>query len=147
MLGLELFHHDHRLADLLQAQAGDDALDRRDGAGAILAGVDKRLKAYVSMSGRARISTWTSQYAPQENRERYTDLMSSIDPIDYIGPAAPAAIFFQNGSYEGYIPEAEARALHEAGSDPKQIKWYDSYEVLPGQAHDEAAEWLSRQLD
>jgi dienelactone hydrolase len=116
-------------------------------AGAVLAGVDMRLKAYVLMSGRARISTWTSLYAPEESRERYRDLMASIDPINYIGQAAPAAIFFQNGRHEGSIPEQEARALQRAGSEPKQVQWYDSYEVLPGQAHDDAAEWLHQQLD
>jgi hypothetical protein len=36
--------------------------------------------------------------------------------------------------------------IHEAASEPKQIKWYNSYQVLPGQAYDDAAAWLYQQL-
>lgn len=120
----------------------DDGAD----AGAVLAGVDKRLKAYVLMSGRARIGAWTSRYAPQENREEYIELMSWIDPVNYVGQAAPAALFFQHGNLDVEVPLREAQILTQAGSQPKRVDFYDAYHVLPGTAYDDAIEWLDEQL-
>lgn len=115
-------------------------------AGAVLAGVDERLKAYVLMSGRARIGTNTSKYAPEENREKYIEMMSLIDPINYVGQVAPAALFFQIGSRDTATSQQEAHVLAQAASQPKQMEIYDAYHVLPGRAYDDAIEWLYKQL-
>jgi hypothetical protein len=73
-------------------------------------------------------------------------LLAPLDPIHYVGHAAPAALFFQNGLRDTGIPEASARRFQTAGSEPKRIQWYDAGHGLNPQAFRDRAEWLHEQL-
>jgi len=41
------------------------------------------------------------------------------------------------------VPPAQAERLFNAAREPKKMLWWDSGHVLPSQAIDEAADWLS----
>jgi dienelactone hydrolase len=119
--------------------------------GAIVAGVDKRVKAYVLMAPIGSFSYWSLAYwlaktaAPA--KEAYRQALNAVDPISHISRATPAALLFQFANSDEHIPKTEANAFQEAASKPKEVKWYDAKHDL----HVEAAakdrrEWLTGQL-
>jgi fermentation-respiration switch protein FrsA (DUF1100 family) len=73
-------------------------------------------------------------------------LLDPLDPIHYIGHAAPSALLFQNGRQDKGIPVASALRLQQAGSDPKRILWYDGGHGLTPQAVRDRAAWLHERL-
>jgi len=121
--------------------------------GGLLAGVEDRLQAYALQVGDGGLVTHftgpedrdglLSELSPAE-RERWIAEMWPIEPIHYVGHAAPAALLFQNGSQDGMVPPPDAVRYQEAGSEPKTIIWYESGHVLPRQALLDQARWLRR---
>lgn len=121
-----------------------------DGAalGSVLSGVEKRIEAYVLISGFARKSRdLAGKFVMDESQEtQYLGLIGQWDSITFIGHAAPAALFFQNALRDEYTPRQEALDLQAAGSEPKLIRWYDAYSMLNDQAEHERVNWLIQQL-
>lgn len=118
--------------------------------GAVLAGVDHRLKAYVLMAATARFSDWFLPYwqfvTSGDQQEAYTQAMSDVDPLTYIGHAAPAALFFQFAINDQYISQANALSLYVAASAPKRRQWYASDHGLNAAARHDRLTWLRTQL-
>ena len=107
--------------------------------GGVLAGVERRIRAYVLMAGYARPSVY---YRGQTNAVP----SPRLDAIHYIGHAAPAALFFQFGTRDFSISEAAAMEFYDAASEPKFIGWYDIGHGLNEQARLDRADWLATQL-
>ena len=129
--------------------------------GGLLAGVEKRIKAYVLMAGDGGLiehfcdtakvpyscEAFQFESAGSERRlERWLKAMEPIEPIRFVGHAAPAALFFLNGRHDRAVPEADALRYQRAGSEPKRIKWYDSGHQLPPEASRDLVEWLQSQV-
>jgi len=149
-----------RAVDLLSSRSDVDA-DRLAyvgfsfGAalGGLLAGVEDRVQAYALMSGDGG---WVShlsgfnvfyQEIPRSFGvvwDRWIDGMWSIEPIHFVGHAAPAALLFQAGRQDRSVREWQALPFHRAGSEPKEILWYESGHDLPAQAWLDQAAWLQR---
>lgn len=128
--------------------------------GGILASVEKRIRAFVLMAAVPSLTeVWRFSRLPfavemrasldEEQMERYLQITAPFDPINHIGSAAPAALFFQYARHDEAVPADAAWRFYGAGSDPKLIKWYDSSHQLLG-CHPEGrldrAEWLSEQM-
>jgi len=111
--------------------------------GGVLTGVEDRIQAYVLMTGYPRFS---DAMPPERRTEPYIQMMDPIDPIHYIGNAAPSALFFQFGMYDASIPPELAMEYVEAASEPKLDRWYHAGHMLDKKATCERAEWLSSQL-
>jgi hypothetical protein len=58
------------------------------------------------------------------DRERWLAAMRPIEPINFIGQAAPAVLLFQAGTMDELIPQTDAHRYQQAASQPKQIRWY-----------------------
>src|SRR2546423_1315511 len=74
--------------------------------GAIVSGVDKRLKTYVFVAGMGSFSNWSLKYwsGPSKNgAEVYKQAVRDVDPIGYVSYAAPAALFFQFANKDKFI--------------------------------------------
>jgi hypothetical protein len=122
--------------------------------GGLLAGVEDRLQAYVLQVGDGGLVThstgpedtewWLAQ--PAEVRQEWVAAMWPIEPVHYVGCAAPAALLFQNGILDELVPPADALRYQEAGSDPKTIRWYESGHGLGDDAGRDQAEWLSESI-
>ncbi len=119
--------------------------------GGLLAGIEDRIKAYALTMGigglvaRARTIDDPSgplQRLPEEQRERWLAAMEPIEPINHIGNAAPAALLFQSGRRDLRIPQEAAIQFQQAGSEPKEIKWYDSGHNPPIEALLDQVNWL-----
>jgi dienelactone hydrolase len=114
--------------------------------GAILAGVEHRIKAYDLLSGGASPPAEYARAAPERLRTRITRVLGSVDPLRYVRRAAPGTLFFQDGRRDQVVPRKALVALARAGSRPKQVHWYDAGHGLDEQAYRDQLRWLSRRL-
>ena len=117
--------------------------------GGILSGVDHRIRAYVLQSGGG--ADYLLQNAPRniadpEALARYRAAIASIDPVAYVGRAAPAALLFQNGNQDRTYSDAGVAAWVAAGSAPKEIKRYPADHPLDTRAHEDALAFLRAAL-
>lgn len=123
--------------------------------GGLFAGVEKRLKAYALVVGDGGlVSHFTGpddaygelQQMPAEQAQRWKAWMEPIEPIRWVGRAAPAHLLFQNGRRDEFVPPSDAKAYQEAGSEPKKILWYDAGHGLNKDAVRDRHEWLAGEL-
>jgi len=123
--------------------------------GGLLAGVEDRLQAYVLVVGDGGLVTHStglddvsdSLYAlRQDKREAWWDAMWPIEPIHFVGHAAPAALLFQSGRLDRAVPLPDAVRYQLAGSEPKDIMWYDAGHSLGNEAWRDQAYWLEEHI-
>lgn len=114
--------------------------------GAILAGVEHRIRAYDLMSGGSPPPEAFAAAAPAGIRQDVLRVIGQIDPLHFVRHAAPAALFFQKGLQDEVVPRAQLRALARAGSRPKRLRWYRAGHSLNAQAYRDQLAWLSQQL-
>jgi uncharacterized protein len=125
--------------------------------GGLFAGLETRLKAYGLMVGDgglvAHLTTADGtlfadiqQPLNADQQEDWLMLMEPIEPIRFVGRAAPAALFFQNGLDDELVTREDAMAYQAAGSEPKRIEWYDSNHGLTDQAFQDMVDWLETQI-
>lgn len=118
--------------------------------GGLLAGVEDRLVAYVLVVGDGGLVEHTAD--PGENgrnihfSQNWADLMWPTESLHFVGRAAPAALLFQNGIYDTFVPPHDAIRYQTAASQPKTILWYDSDHGLPWKHVVDAARWLQPYL-
>jgi len=118
--------------------------------GSIVAGLEKRVKAYVFMAATPTFSDWSLKYWPvtaKAGEAVYRQTMKEIDPINYVAHAAPASLFFQFAKTDKFITRETAMAYYAAASNPKLIKRYDTVHELDVEAaKNDRRAWLARQL-
>jgi dienelactone hydrolase len=123
--------------------------------GGLLAGVEKRIKAYALVVGDGGlVSHFTGpddtngplQTLPPEQVKRWLAALEPIEPIRWVGRAAPAHLLFQNGWQDLMVPPADGRAYQEAGSEPKAVLWYDAEHQLNEQATRDRHVWLAERI-
>lgn len=125
--------------------------------GGILAGIERRIKAYALMGTGARLTDlWRTGDTPylarlrasitKEQLDKYIETTAPFDSVHYIGHAAPSAVLFQFGRRDGNWPEKLALEFYQAGSEPKEIKWWDGGHELNDQAMRHRAEWFRSRI-
>ena len=117
---------------------------------AVLAGVDHRVRAAAIQSGRAHLSAPIAAFCrtrlgPKALRA-YSRAYSAIDPVHYVGRAAPVSLLFQNGTSDPISPPKDVAALVRAASAPKESRRYDSGHELNDQARADLDAWLGERL-
>lgn len=128
--------------------------------GGVLAGLEKRIKAYVLIAGTPSMTgIWRSSQHPfvqavrrsltKEQLDKYIEVTSTLDAIHYIGRAAPSALFFQFARRDEVISADAALQFSGAASEPKLTRWYDAGHqdiFIKSEALGDRAAWLSRQI-
>jgi cephalosporin-C deacetylase-like acetyl esterase len=125
--------------------------------GGILAGVEKRVAAYAlliasgswheaALKSRHPLARLARMGMSKADMEKAAAVLADVDPIHYIGHAAPAALLFQNGRRDTTVPGECAQEYQDAGSQPKQCKWYPSGHELDINAFVERAQWLREKV-
>src|SRR5262249_11152233 len=105
--------------------------------GAILSAVDRRLKTVVLMTGVPSERTIMMESddpdyvnarraTPKEVFERYLQIVSPLDAINYVPYANPTPLLFQFARFEQYFNEAAMQKYARAASQPKLVRWYDT---------------------
>jgi dienelactone hydrolase len=150
-----------RAVDLLIARPDVDAdrlayvgISYGAAMGGLLAGVEDRINAYVLAVGDGGlVSHFTGPNDPQppppmsaEDWERWLAAMRPIEPINFIGQAAPAALLFQAGTKDELVPPEDARRYQQAASQPKEIRWYEAGHELNCTARKDMMAWLARHI-
>lgn len=113
--------------------------------GAIVAGIDERVRATVLMSAGASPVSEYADAAPTELRDAVTELLAPIDPLTRIGDAE-GALLLQAGRTDSVVPARALRALAAAAPKGTRIEWYQSEHALNAQAHRDQLDWLAGQL-
>ncbi len=125
--------------------------------GGVLAGVEKRIKAYALLVGTGDLGEWlkTSKHPTAmhdrgaltaEQMESSIRIMADVQPLLYVSHAAPSTVFFQNGRLDPFMPIPGVERYQAAGSEPKRVKWYAAGHGLNAEAFRDRAEWFSQQL-
>jgi dipeptidyl aminopeptidase/acylaminoacyl peptidase len=123
-------------------------------AGTQLVAVDHRVKAAVLMSSVARIADYASfetQPATQDliatgGLDNYLQSMRDVDPITYVGDAAPTELLLQFGEFDGLVPKASADELTAGASQPSETRWYPGTHGLDETAEADRLAWLAARL-
>ena len=119
--------------------------------GGLLAGVEDRIKAYGFVVGDGGVVAHFRSGGDLERlspaiRDRWLAAMEPIEPINFVGMAAPAPLLFQNGRFDQFVSVHDAEKYQNAGSEPKTIRWYDAGHGLPEEAFIFQAEWLEKHI-
>jgi len=114
--------------------------------GAILAGVEHRIRAFDLMSAGSPTVESFATAAPSGLQGPVARVLHQIDPVRYVRRAAPSALFFQDGSRDEYVPRAQLERVARAGSRPKLVHWYAAGHSLNKAAFRDQLVWLSREL-
>lgn len=124
--------------------------------GGALAGIDKRVCAFVLMGGLPSITDFSGddsfskevrrRYKP-EQIEKYAQLIGPINPENFVGQSAPAHLFFQFARWDRYISRAAAERYERVASQPKLSRLYNtSHEFNDLQSWCERVEWLRKEI-
>ncbi len=125
--------------------------------GGVLAGLEKRVKAYVFMGGLPNLYDldWPDpkfqerlKKIPQADLDAEQKLLKPISPELFVGHAAPAALLFQFAELDRFISKAAADKFFAAASEPKQQRWYwTSHEFNDTASLRDRTEFLRQQLN
>ena len=144
-----------RAVDLLLVQDGVDPariafVGHGTGAmhGLSLVAVDRRLTVATLLAPSSSVADLVfSGYGLDPAEEpAYRQVMAPFDPPAMAAHAAPAALFFQFGRDDPFVPESSARMLFDAASEPKRMGWYGGGHDLDDQARAERDAWLEERL-
>ena len=158
---IQLIEDLQRAVDVLRAMPNVDA--ERIGfegysyggiIGAQFVGIEKRLKAAVlaaAMGGQITGLTTPGNINLLANvacpiRNAWFKAMTQIEPIRYISNAAPTKLLFQAGQIDNAVLIADAQALFNAASQPKELRIYQAGHSLNQQALNERHAWWSENL-
>ncbi|HEU5066393.1 MAG TPA: acetylxylan esterase [Gaiellaceae bacterium] len=143
-----------RAVDLLQSRddVDDDAIGYvgwSQGArmGAVISGVEHRIKAFDLIAGGAAPVSEYVKYAPVDLQDELRTLLQKTDPIHFVGLAKPSELLFQDGRQDEIVPEAALRKLAGAGSEPKEVRWYESGHVPSATMWADSRNWLAERLE
>lgn len=124
--------------------------------GGILAGVEKRLSAFVLMaSGGSQIEFWNDdnnadavnlkKILKEERFKKFLATLKPVEQIDYMKNAT-APILFQFAEKDEFSSKDSMRKFFAAAPQPKSAKWYNATHQLNAQATADRLEWLKDML-
>jgi cephalosporin-C deacetylase-like acetyl esterase len=125
--------------------------------GAILAAVDRRMKAAVLAGGVPDLEAiYRESDDPDYVELRTTDpkrvdrllaVMQSLAAVRYVGQAAPMPLLFQFAKYEQGFPKSAMERYYAAAREPKEIRWYPTaHDLNDPQAIVDRAAWLRTRI-
>jgi dienelactone hydrolase len=113
---------------------------------ALLAGEDRRVRAYDFVSGGASPVAEYAQESPSALRNDVTRTLTPVDPLRTVARASPARLFFQAGLEDEIAPREALVGLYRAASRPKRIVWYQGGHAPSTRVLTDSRRWLREQL-
>ncbi len=126
-------------------------------AGAILAGVEKRISAFVLMAGTysdeedvrnakdGDIYKW-KQKVGEEKLERYLDAYAWNDPANFLAHTNGQSIFLQFASGDHMSPQQAQKYLDAFSAKDKKMQIYEAGHALNAAARLDRDKWLQQRL-
>ena len=137
--------------DVLQKEAGDVPVgfvghDYGAMFGSLLV-ADSRPDAYVLMAPDATFANWFVKYllGGKGSASEYQAAFAPLDPVDYVGEAGAAPIFFQFAKSDPYVPGYIADKFVEAAPEAEEGD-YDGGHELDDKARADRLAWLRENL-
>lgn len=126
--------------------------------GGLLAGVERRIRAYVlAVADGGMVTHFTGaddqgrtnpfSRLSHEQKDSWLQAMLPIESIYFVSHAAPATLFFQAGLKDDVVLPSDGLRYQQAGSEPKAVKWYDAGHGLPPEAFKDQINWLHEQIE
>jgi dienelactone hydrolase len=114
--------------------------------GAILAAVDRRVGAFVLMSGGALPVSEYADRAPVALRPDVRRVLGQADPLRFVADAQAESLLFQNGRQDEVVPRKALDTLAGAAPDGATVRWYDARHALDAAAYRDQLDWLEQKL-
>ena len=142
-----------RAVDVLQALPSVD--DDRIGivgwsagarTGALVAGVDHRVRAFDLLSGGATRVAAYAQRAPVALRPSIERELGAVDPLSAIRDARAGSILLQDGRRDEVVPRSALEALAAAAGSAAEVRWYDQGHAPSLKAYGDGLDWLAAKL-
>jgi dienelactone hydrolase len=114
--------------------------------GAILAGNEDRIHAYVLMSAGSPPVAEIVKLVPVEARVEIEEILTGVDPLVHIRRSAPAKLLFLNGRRDQVVPRAALNALYRNAGKPKEIRWYPTTHEPTVAVYRDMLAWLTEEL-
>jgi dienelactone hydrolase len=115
-------------------------------SGAILAGVEPRLRTLVLMSGGATPISVYAARAPASLRPTIRRYLTAVDPLRYVGRANPSGLLLQDGRRDQVVPRSALDAVAGAAPRGTTVRWYDADHGLNATAYHDQLAWLALKL-
>lgn len=115
--------------------------------GALVIGVDHRVKVAAMQAGTSDFSDWflLGRKLSPGATQLVRDKLKVLAPVRYV-PLFRGPILLQFGKKDPYVPLANAHALAEAANPPKQIRYYDCGHPMNAEARVDRDQWLAEAL-
>ena len=122
--------------------------------GVHFAGIERRIKAAVITAGyggnvtartNANLLPGLAAY-PCAQRTTWFSENVPIEPIRFIPGASPTALLFQIARLDVAVLLADAQAVYDAASSPKEVLYYDTGHGFNAQATTDRYAWLAKQI-
>ena len=114
--------------------------------GAIVAGVEPRLRSVVLMSGGATpISTYAAK-APTSLRPAIRRYLAAVDPLRYVPRASAPGLLLQDGRKDQIVPRSALEAMAHAAPQGTTVRWYAADHGLNPKAYHDQLVWLAEKL-
>jgi dienelactone hydrolase len=115
--------------------------------GAILAGIEPRLKAFDLLSGGSPpVEEYASQ-APESLRPAIRRELGAVDPLRWVAKARPGSVLLQDGRKDTVVPRAALLALAKAAGKAAEVRWYPAQGHAPGRAaYADQLDWIASKL-
>ena len=114
--------------------------------GAILAGVEPRLRTVVLMSGGATPVSAYAAKAPASLRPAIRRYLSPVDPLRYVPRASAAGLLLQDGRKDQIVPRSALEAMAHAAPRGTTLRWYSADHGLNPKAYHDQLVWLAQKL-
>ncbi len=114
--------------------------------GAIVSGVEPRIRVFVLMSGGALPVGYYSALAPARLRPELVRVLRQIDPLRFIARAHAGTILLQDARQDQIVPGRALDALAAAAPRGTIVRWYAAGHALNARAYRDQLAWLARKL-
>jgi cephalosporin-C deacetylase-like acetyl esterase len=128
--------------------------------GGVLAGIEKRISAFVLIAGRPSLTDWirttedpnvvrARTSIPPEKLRSYLEKLAPLDSVRYIPLAKRESLFFQFALQDENVLESEAKTIIPFVDKSNSIKWYEAdHQSVRNhkQAMADRTAWLGRRL-
>lgn len=115
--------------------------------GAIVAGVDRRVRALVLMAGDPCLSDryLLGQKLSVAREDAIKKRLSPLCPVLYL-PRATGPVFLQYANKDPFVSHQEAQLMANGAPEPKRVRFYELGHELNRQARIDRMEWLMLRL-
>ena len=115
--------------------------------GMMMAGVDRRAKAYVYVAVAPSLNNWAFFARQPRSKADYLRRNATLELSDYLRQVRNASTLFQFANKDAYVSRADTLVVVNAAGDPKERRFYEADHAMntPQIAEDRDA-WLIKEL-